>query len=240
MTIIIFLSAFYGVFFVRVQLIRFLMSASMLTTGSNKLGIVIYDLLFFPGILIHELAHFFAANFLGVRTGSIEIFPKEIHGEVKLGSVQVGRSDPLRGALIGTSPLVIGTMLLVVLLKLRFTFLFTDSLTAAVAGLSKGIHWPDALALYLLFAVSNTMVLSRSDRKELVPAAVFVLSLSIIAWISKSMVLLEKLASVMGAVAGALAITFSAVFALNLILLLPLIAVVKILERVFRRTITMK
>ncbi|OGY22415.1 MAG: hypothetical protein A3A65_04650 [Candidatus Chisholmbacteria bacterium RIFCSPLOWO2_01_FULL_49_14] len=240
MTIIIFLSAFYGVFFVRVQLIRYLMSASMLTTGSNKLGIVIYDLLFFPGILIHELAHFFAANFLGVRTGSIEIFPKEIHGEVKLGSVQVGKSDPVRGALIGSSPLLIGTILLVVLLKWRFPFLFTEPLTAAITSISKGIHWPDAFAFYLLFAVSNTMVLSKSDRKELVPAALLVLGISIIAWISKSMVLLDKIAGVMGEVSGALAITFSAVFVLNLILMLPLIVIVKLLERVLRRKITLK
>src|SRR5580704_5390415 len=57
--------------------------------------------LFFPGTVIHELAHALFAGLLGVHVGEIEFMPKIEGDKVKLGSVQIAQTDPIRRFLIG-------------------------------------------------------------------------------------------------------------------------------------------
>jgi len=64
--------------------------------------------LFFPGTVIHELAHLLAAGLLFVKTGSMEIIPKVMDDEIRLGSVQVAKTDPFRRTIIGVAPVLLG------------------------------------------------------------------------------------------------------------------------------------
>src|SRR5438105_14179391 len=81
-------------------------------TRSQTITIYLIALLFFPGTLIHELAHFFMARLLFVPVANMEFIPKLNGSTVKLGSVSIARTDPIRRLLIGMAPFFIGTSIL--------------------------------------------------------------------------------------------------------------------------------
>ena len=69
----------------------------------------LFSLLFFPGVLLHELSHFLMARLLGVRTGRFSLLPSLMpDGKLRLGYVETDETDLLRDALIGTAPLITG------------------------------------------------------------------------------------------------------------------------------------
>ncbi len=114
--------------------------------------------IFFPGTLIHELAHFLMAKTLFVRTGNIELMP-EIQGDtLKLGSVQIAKTDILRRFLIGVAPLLIGSILLIIIIYSFFNFFPLTSFEWS---------WQYVLSvlvvLYGIFVITNTMFSSKKD-----------------------------------------------------------------------------
>lgn len=116
----------------------------------GKQHVVIYALSFFflPGVVLHELSHLLVANLLLVPTGQIEFFP-EIHGnQVKMGSVAIGRTDPLRRFVIGVAPVIGGL----------FIMLVASSYLLDVFG-----SWKSFLLLYVIFQTANTMFSSSKD-----------------------------------------------------------------------------
>lgn len=130
-------------------------------------AITFFALLFFPGTLIHELAHFFMAIVLFVRVGEIEFVPKLRDGSVKLGSVQIGVTDPFRRALIGLAPIFVGITLLTWAVYYFSQFPLTP-------------QWINILIVFLIvFEIGNTMFSSRRDVDGLLPllivVAVFIL-----------------------------------------------------------------
>jgi len=129
-----------------------LLSQFIFRLSKNKhFTIVTLALLFFPGTLLHELAHTLFAGLLGVSVGDMEFLPK-IEGEhVKLGSVQIARTDPVRRFIIGAAPLLFGMTILLGLLFFTTTHrLFTN------------VWWVFLIA-YLVFEIGNTMFSSRKD-----------------------------------------------------------------------------
>lgn len=118
---------------------------------SQHVTITAIALLFFPGTLLHELAHALMAGLLGVPVGEIEFMPK-IQGEhVKLGSVQIGQTDPIRRFFIGAAPFIIGTLILV------------GILFYTVQNHFFGNYFLIILVGYLVFEIGNTMFSSRKD-----------------------------------------------------------------------------
>ena len=105
--------------------------------------------LFLPGTIIHELAHYFTASVLRVPVGEIDLVPRLADGQLKLGSVEVGKMDPVRKLMVSGAPFVLGVgiMLLVLYLDSRW---------------SGSIYW-DLLVGYIVFQVSNTMFMSKRD-----------------------------------------------------------------------------
>ncbi len=148
---------------------------SLLLTGRPEWAVVLYAVILFPGVLLHEVSHWLTATLLGVRTGGFSLIPRrQPDGTLQLGYVEYykGRTlGPFRESLIGAAPLIAGTS--VILLIGRHVFGVTDladafqfgdvsTLTDALAAI---IATPNFLAwLYLLFAVANAMLPSRSDR----------------------------------------------------------------------------
>ena len=241
-TFIWLIAAFTSLIILRFLFSGYLLAASTLLTGSTKSGKVAYAIFFFPGVMIHELSHFFAAAALGVPTGEIEIFPREMFGGVRLGSVKVAKTDIIRNALIGSAPLLVGSTVLFSLLKVRFPLIFESASVEAVSEIfSTQKDWIDLLFLYLLFAVSNTMVLSKSDREGLLPTLLFTGAILITtAVVSRSAVNQEIIERTVTKVFSSLATTFSLVALVNGIFLLPFVIAVKVLEKVRRKRIRFK
>lgn len=168
----------------------------------------IYFLLFFPGVIIHELAHFFVASLLFVPTGEISIFPEE----KRMGSIQVAKTDPIREAIIGLAPTIMGTAGILAI------FSFANP---------KNLFW-----LYLVFAINNTMFASESDRRSWLGL------LALIALIASSLYLFGLLSLVAGPflhyanlAANLIATAYGSTFLVNLAFIIPLFIFQKIIEK---------
>lgn len=148
----------------------------LLLMGKPQWAVIIYALILFPGVLLHELSHWITASLLGVRTGSFSLIPRQqSDGSLQLGYVEYykGRTlGPIRESLIGGAPLIVGTA---VILLIGFKLFGVTELAAAVqsgeidqltVALGQLFQTEDILVwLYLLFAVSNAMLPSPSDRR---------------------------------------------------------------------------
>ncbi|MCL5113942.1 MAG: hypothetical protein M1372_02110 [Patescibacteria group bacterium] len=117
-------------------------------------------ILFLPGVIIHELSHFLVASLLFVKTGEIKFLPEITEEGTRLGSVGIGKTDPIRRAIIGFAPVLLG---LIVLLGLTY-YLTQGSASISIIKLSGvyGIFFY-LILIYLLFAVGNTMFSSKKD-----------------------------------------------------------------------------
>lgn len=119
-------------------------------TGSKRATVSVLAFIFLPGTVVHEFAHAAVAQGLGVYVGEIEFTPTFEDDSVKLGSVQVAKSDPFRQFLIGAAPLFIGFVLIFL------TFALYDKFE--ISG-----FWPQAMLFYILFEIGNTMFSSKRD-----------------------------------------------------------------------------
>jgi len=153
---------------------RHLQGLALLLTGDPDIALYLYALLLFPGVLLHELSHLLMARLLGVRTRGFSLRPATTpQGAVQLGFVVVQRTDVVRSSLIGLAPLLsgIGVVLLigqhVFAVERIAAALVTGDLGRALEGAVAAFQVPDAwLWLYLVFAVSNAMLPSASDRSD--------------------------------------------------------------------------
>lgn len=160
-----------------------LQGITILLTGSKRVGLILYSLIFLPGVIIHEISHFFMAGFLGVPTGDITIFPsgKTETGSERLGSVQVGKSDIFRGSLIGIAPLLFGSVIIIALTRWQFPELITSLINLnqplnhfLLEGRQILAEPLNLIWVYLILAITNTMFVSDSDRRSW-PAMLIVL-----------------------------------------------------------------
>lgn len=91
------------------------------------------------------------AALLQVPVGEMKLFPEMQEGGVKLGSVQIAKTDPFRRAIIGVAPFIVG---MGILLGIFYTFL-------------KSLHtlplWTLILGIYIVFEIANTMFSSKKD-----------------------------------------------------------------------------
>ncbi|KKU88954.1 MAG: putative membrane protein [Microgenomates group bacterium GW2011_GWF2_47_9] len=141
----------------RRRLVYELQGTSLLSFGSAKGGTYIFALLTFPGTVLHELSHWLMAEILQVRTGEMQILPDAEsmgQGEEKLGFVMTGRTDPIRGFLIGFAPFITGITALVILGYLLDTFW------------GSAPTWQIALIIYGLIVVGNSMIVSKADSRN--------------------------------------------------------------------------
>ncbi|MCX7996674.1 MAG: hypothetical protein N2691_02830 [Patescibacteria group bacterium] len=118
----------------------------------HPLPYVAIAILFFPGTVVHEFAHFATAAVLFLPLGGIHFLPSWNHGSLTLGYVTYGRKDFVRGFLVGAAPLPTGLGTLWVLFT-NYTW-FASS------------WWGLLLVGYLTFAITSTMFYSASDMKD--------------------------------------------------------------------------
>jgi hypothetical protein len=133
------------------QLTRSLSTLIYRITRSEKTMIYVLAILFLPGTLIHELSHYLMAMLLFVHAEGLEVMPKMQEHGVKLGSVGISRCDPFRRLLIGMSPFLFGTGILLGILY------------AMSVNQSFSQFWIVLLVGYVVFEIGNTMFSSRKD-----------------------------------------------------------------------------
>jgi hypothetical protein len=154
---------------------------ALLATGNDDAALLVYAVFLFPGVALHELSHWVAARLLGVRTGTMTLWPKrQRDGHIRLGSVTVQQADVVRASLIGVAPLVSGSLVVLLIGQLAFGVgVLGDALRAGdnraiAAALAATARAPDMWVwLYLLFAVANAMLPSPSDRETWPPVILF-------------------------------------------------------------------
>lgn len=219
----------------------FLQDLTRMLTGSHRLGLVIYSLLFLPGVIIHEISHFFVAAFLGVQTGTITIFPSDFsdEGEQSLGSVQIAKSDILRSSLIGLAPLFIGSISIIAITSWQFPQLI-DSVLSLEGTLNqlliegrRIIAEPlNLIWIYLIFAISNTMFVSRSDRRSWPALLVLLVLLALIAtWAGVSSSILNFLRQPILVALNILTAAFFVSLVVDVIALTPLVVVHNLVKK---------
>jgi hypothetical protein len=100
----------------------------LLITRRTDIALVLFSLLFFPGVVLHETSHYVLARLLGVRTGHFSLLPQPLpDGRLRLGYVETASTDLLRDALIGITPLLAGGAFVVYQALRGFTLIFAIS-----------------------------------------------------------------------------------------------------------------
>src|SRR5258708_24287652 len=120
----------------------YLLMMTLLQKLYRKLGTWFFGILVLPGTFFHEISHFLTALFLLVPVGNIELMPQRQGDSVKMGSVPIGKTDPIRRTLIGIAPVIFGLGVLFV----------TTPLTIPI--------WVHG---FIAFEVGNTMFSSKKD-----------------------------------------------------------------------------
>lgn len=150
---------FEGLFIFELFLLYFLSNkVSVLFSGflysltrNKNITVNLLALLFLPGTILHEIAHWVAAKALFVPVGKISLRTKFTSDGVILGSVSMEKTDPLRRLIIGTAPVFMGVGII------------TGSLYFASKNNLLNNYWSILLLALVVFEIGNTMFSSKKD-----------------------------------------------------------------------------
>ncbi|MCB9143066.1 MAG: hypothetical protein H6646_12430 [Anaerolineales bacterium] len=150
-----------------------LQGIGILLFNNSDYGMTLLWLVLLPGILLHEASHWITARLLGLKTGKFRFTPSTSKGQIVLGSVEVQRSNAFKDSLVGLAPFLAGTLALLVIGYAIFDVgemgrAWENNAWQRMADLLAGtLRVSDAwLWLYLVFAISNAMMPSPSDRES--------------------------------------------------------------------------
>lgn len=174
------------------QLHREIQAVFLLITRRSDIALVLFSIIFLPGVLLHELSHFLMALLLRVRTGRFSLIPRPMpNGRLQLGYVETASTDFLRDALIGLAPLLVGSFFVIYagLYRMGLPAVWDEVISNGPASFGAALsalpNRPDFwLWFYLTCAVSSTMLPSASDRRAWLPVFVAILLLFVLALIA--------------------------------------------------------
>lgn len=243
--------SFDGLFFLLAMLIplvylqrglhREIQTVFLIATRHETITIWIFSLLFFPGVMLHELSHFFTAKLLGVGTGKLSLIPQAMpDGRLQLGYVETAKSDIIRDSIIGVAPLITGGLFIAfaAIYKMHLLDLWellrNGQVQLFMIGLQLLPGFTDFwLWFYLVFTISSTMMPSASDRHAWLPLSIFaiiLLGLAILAGAGPWM--LENLAPPLNAFFKSVSLIFGVSVVLHIMLIIPIYLVHKVLSRI--------
>lgn len=215
----------------------------LLLTRRADVTRVLFAVLFFPGVLLHESSHYLMARLLRVPTGRFSLIPRQINEKrLQLGAVETVKTDLLRDSLIGASPLLAGGAFVAYVGLVQYRLLGFWELTPItnrlpwIQEIITAIHVPDFwLWLYLVFVVSSTMLPTSSDRRAWLPVFIILgaLVLSSI-FAGAGPWFLNHLAPGLNRFFRSLAFIFGLSSSVHLAILIPLLVMRLLLERLLR------
>jgi len=218
---------------------RHLQGAMLLLVGDREIAVVLYALPLMPGIVLHEISHALTARLLGVRAGRVSIGPRLADGRIQLGFVPVEETDFVRASLIGLAPLLAGTAVILLIGYSVFDIgmmqqdFVNGDWAKAAKGLAETVKAPDVwLWLYLIFAVSNTMLPSESDREASMPILLFMGLVLVLAWVAG---LGPRIVDYVGQSLDLAALWLTAMYVFTISADLPFVLLIALLERVLGR-----
>lgn len=143
-------------------------------TQRADISMVVFSLLFFPGVVLHELSHYVMARLMFVKTGRISLIPQQSNeGQLRLGYVEATVCDPVRDTIIGSAPLIAGGIFVAYAGLYRLNLLTLIEITsqygilAGLQSVSLIFQQPDFwLWFYLVVVVSSMMLPSKTDRRS--------------------------------------------------------------------------
>lgn len=121
---------------------------------SRRVSIWLLSILFLPGTLVHEMAHLLTAGVLLVPVGDISLLPEIKEEGVKLGHVEIQKTDPIRRSLIGFAPVFVGLSVLLGMIFYSNANFFQNGNYPI---------WLIGVLCYLSLVIGNTMFSSRKD-----------------------------------------------------------------------------
>jgi hypothetical protein len=126
-----------------------------LLVRKQSLVITLFSILFYPGVVVHELSHFIMAAVLFVPIKDLILVPKMVEGRLRGGSVVIERVDFIRRTIVGIAPLFGGIIVIWGMSQfVRYEFGITNILQLI-------------LYVYLAFSISATMYSSQKDLEAL-------------------------------------------------------------------------
>lgn len=152
MQVLIFISLFIFLFFLSRELTKSISSLLYRGFGENRFSFHFFHLLFLPGVIVHELAHFLSAELMLVKTGSFNLMPRREGDMVIMGSVGIQKTDPFRRAIIGFAPVLAG---LIIIFSSVIYFLSSYSPLPVYLNFS--------ILFLIIFQIGNTMFSSKKD-----------------------------------------------------------------------------
>jgi hypothetical protein len=163
-----------------------------LLTKDFRTTTVLFYTLFLPGIILHEVALFFAASFLNVRAERALRFPQvqEI-ADLKLNFIRLStKAARWKLALIELAPPAVGVLVISVIangvlgISEALTVMRSGDLRDVGAGLGLLTAKPDFwLWTYLIFAVANTMTPRFTSQRALRPFFLAVAVIGLALWL---------------------------------------------------------
>lgn len=209
-------------------------------THNPDAAIILFAIVFLPGVFVHELSHLLVARLLGVHTGRFSLIPKPLPGgHLQLGYVETEQTDWVRASLVGAAPLITGGAIIGYLandqLHLPFLWNFLQNGQANLfwLGLRSLPSVPNFwLWFYLTFVISSTMLPSNSDRRAWLPLGFVLIILfgSAILFGAGSW-MLKNLVPGMNSFFYAVALLFGFSSLVHLILLIPFYGINRISAR---------
>lgn len=202
----------------------------LVVTHSPAAAIVLFSLIFLPGVVLHEGSHFLMARLLRVRTGRVSLLPQPLpDGRLQLGFVETASTDFFRDAWIGAAPLVTGGLALAWIARTRLGMapigehLLAGEFSTVWQEVQTLPSAPDFwIWFYLMFAISSTFLPSASDRRAWLPfGLVFVLLIGLAVLAGAGDWMMVNLAPVFNRGVWALNAVFAISLAVSVFLWLP-------------------
>ena len=165
--------------FLQRQLHKEIQTIFYVLTKRLDVAFALFSVLFFPGVLLHELSHYLAARLLKVPVMEFSLTPQTLpDGNIRLGYIETHSTDVLRDALIGLAPLLAGSLVIIYIGVVQLNILALIPLINSFTGFKNAVqillNQPDFwLWLYILLVISSTMFPSSSDRKSWLPIGIF-------------------------------------------------------------------
>ncbi len=177
--LLVFLLAFGAVLVLEKLVHRRLQEVFLLLTGHTESATLLYSIVLLPGVALHEISHAVFAVLLHVKVHGFSLrAERQKSGVVRLGYVEVQRTDPVRTSLIGAAPLFAGITALTIIgvyvfdlggMASAFDQVDFDGIVGNLLSIFRAND--SLIYIYAVFAVANGMMPSRSDTQSWPPVA---------------------------------------------------------------------